>query len=326
MLPVSKWLRLPACLFLRLEDERIYAVVRMAFAAAALLNLIFLWPDRQVFLSDSGLVDPVVAMDKATPVYLSVFRIAGGETAVTAVMLVTAFALVMLFAGIGARFAAFWVLVWHISYIARSPLPLAGWDLVLRSFSFLTLVSPLGKCWTLPALIRGSRQLIPANVPCYGLILMRLQVLVIYWQAVLARFFNPAPYWKNGEFLSYYLLSHHARWPGRWVTEFQAFLTLGTYAIQLTETAIPVLLLVRKTRRLGALLGIALHAGICVVTRDIGLFAIVMIMTYSAFLRKEDIEDLERWVKRLTRNSEKRSPGDELQPQPHALPPKHQSS
>jgi hypothetical protein len=295
---ISQWLRLPSDFFFRHEDERIYAVVRMAFAAVALLNLILLWPDRHVFFSDAGMVDRNAAMSQAHPAYLSIFSLSGSEAAVTGVMLVTALSLVMLMAGVCARLAALWVLVWHISYMARSPLSMTGWDVVLRSFSFLILVSPTGKCWTLTTLWRGRGGMLPASVSRHGLILMRLQVLVIYWQAVLARILHPDPYWGNGEFLSYFMLSHYARWPGTWVLEYGSLMALGTYAIQLAETAIPVLLWVRKTRWRGAILGTALHAGISVFARDLELFCLTMMMTYLAFLRKEDVEDMERRVKR----------------------------
>jgi hypothetical protein len=304
MRPISKWLRLPSDLFFRREDERIYAIVRMAFAAVALLNLIFLWPDRHVFFSDAGMVGRDAAMSQASPVYLSIFALGSSPAAVTGVMLVTALALVMLMAGVGARLAASWALVWHISYIARAPLPLAGWDAVLRCFSFLVLVSPMGKCWTLPAILCGRGAMIPTAVSQHGLILMRLQVLVIYWQAVLARLLHPDRYWGNGEFLSYFMLSHHSRWPGTWVLEYGSLMALGTYAIQVAEAAIPVLLCIKKTRWWGAMLGVALHAGISVFARDLELFCLAMVMTYLAFLRKEDVDGLERrvkhWLKRGT--------------------------
>lgn len=291
---ISQWLRLPADLFFRREDERIYALVRMAFAAVALLNLFFLWPDRQVFFSDGGMVDREVAISQAKPVYLSVFGLAGSETAVTVVMLVTAVTLVMLLVGVGARLAAFWVLVWHISYIARSPLPLAGWDVVLRCFSFLVLVSPLGRCWTLPVWLRGRGGMVPVDVSGHGLVLMRLQVTVIYWQAVLTRLFHAEPYWRNGEFLSYFMLSHHARWPGTWVLEYGSLMVVGTYAIQVIEAGLPVLLWVKKTRWWGILAGTSLHVGIDVFGKSLGLFCLAMMMTYLSFLRREDIEGLER--------------------------------
>lgn len=281
------------------EDERIYAAVRIAFAAVALLNLIFMWPDRHAFLSDSGMIDRDVVTSRADPVYLSIFALARSDAAITCCLLVTALALVMLMAGIGARLAAFWVLVWHISYHARAPLATTGWDMVLRSFSFLVLVSPVGKCWTLPALMRAGGKMIPALVPRHGLVLMRLQVVVIYWQAVLARFVNPDPYWGNGEFMSYFMLSHHARWPGRWVLEYEGILTFTTYTAQIAEVAIPVLLWVKKTRWWGMLLGLALHAGISVFARDLWLFFLAMMMTYLAFLRAEDVDAAAHRMQRL---------------------------
>ena len=295
---ISQWLRLPADLFFKREDERICAVVRMAFAAVALLNLIFLWPDRHVFFSDAGLLDQAVVKSEASPAYLSIFELARSETAVTCCMLVTALALVMLMAGVGARLAALWVLVWHVSYTARAPLALTGWDVLLRCFSFLILVSPIGKCWTLPALLRGGGKMIPPMVSRHGLVLMRLQVLVMYWQAVMRRLLSPDPYWGDGEFLSYFMLSHHARWPGRWVLEYGSLLAVATHAIQLAEIAIPVLLWVKKTRWWGAMMGLALHAGISVFARDLGLFFLSTMMSYLVFLRTEDIEGATRRMKR----------------------------
>lgn len=298
MSQTSHWFRFPADLFFRREDERIYALVRIAFAAVALLNLLFLWPDRQAFFSDGGLVDPEVAMSEASPVYLSVFQFARSDTAVTGVMILTALALVMLLAGIGARLAALWVLIWHVSYIARSPLPLTGWDTILRCFSFLVLVSPMGKYWTFSTLKRGFSGMVPVDVSRHGLVLMRLQVFVIYWQAVLARLLHPEHYWVNGEFLTYFMLSHHARWPGRWILESGSLMAVGTYGILFAEIAIPVLLWVRKTRWWGFLLGTALHGGVAFFAHDLGLFCLAMMMTYLSFLRKEDVERLERFVQR----------------------------
>ena len=297
MRSLQAWLRFPARLFFRPEDERIYAAVRIGFAAVALLNLIFLWPDRHIFFSDGGMIDAEVARTQANPVYFSIFAFARSGAAVTCCMAVTAVALVMLLMGIATRIAAFWVLVWHLSYTMRGTLAMCGWDQVLWAYSFLVFVSPAGKCWTLPALLRGGGRSLPALLPGYGLVLMRIQVLVIYWQAVFSRIACPDPYWGNGEFMSYFLLSHHARWPGPWVLEYGGLLTFATHAAQLTELTIPVLLLVKKTRWWGMLLGFSLHAGISIVTRDIELFFLAMMMTYLAFLRAEDVERIEQWVR-----------------------------
>jgi hypothetical protein len=165
----------------------------------------------------------------------------------------------------------------------------------------------MGQCWTLAAMRRGFSGIIPADVSRHGLVLMRLQVVVIYWQAVLSRLRHPEPYWANGEFLTYFMLSHHARWPGQWVLEYESILVAGTYAIQLAELAIPVLLWVKKTRWWGFLLGTALHTGISVFAHDLVLFCLAMVMTYLAFLRKEDVDGLERSIRRWSASPERLS-------------------
>lgn len=303
MPPLADWLRFPARLFFWQVDERIYALVRMGFATVALLNLLALWPDRQVFFSDAGLIEAQAAQALVGPAYFSIFTFARSADAVSWCLIATGGVLVLLFAGVATRPAAFWVLVWQQSYYVRAPLITTGWDALLQVFAFFLLVSPPGRCWSLPALLRGGGKTRPAQVSAHGLVLMRLQVLVIYWQAVLSRITKPDPnFWNNGDFMSYFLLSHHARWPGPWVLEFSLLLTLATYATQLAEVATPVLLWVRKTRWWGALLGCSLHAGISVVTRDIELFSLTMMMTYLAFLRAEDLhavpDRVRRWIAR----------------------------
>jgi hypothetical protein len=213
-------------------------------------------------------------------------------------MIFTGITFVALAAGIGARFAAFWALVWHISFVARAPLPIAGWDTILRVYSFLILISPLGNCWTLPALIRGGARTAAAGVSGHGLVLMRLQVFVIYWHAELARLLSPDPYWKNGEFMSYFMLSHFSRWPGHWVLQYEGLMILATFGVQVAEVAVPLLLLFRRTRWWGMLLGFALHVGISVMARGFVMFCVTMLMTYIAFLRKEDIDALVRLLHR----------------------------
>ncbi len=300
MSPLSKWLRLPSAVFFGRTDERIYAVIRIVFAALALLNLLALWPSRHALFADTGLLDATVAKDLSSPFYPSIFRWIHSETAVTCCLAATAVAVLLLMAGIGTRAAALWVFVWHVSYTARAPLAQTGWDVVLRCYAFLVLVSPPGKCWSLATLLRGARAL-PEAVSRHGILLMRLQLLVIYWQAVMRRLVNPAPYWGNGEFLSYFFLSHHARWPGRWVLENESLFAAATHAVQLAEVAIPVLLFIKRTRWWGMFLGFLLHAGISLFARDLGLFFLAMMMTYLAFLRPEDMDAFVRILRRLSR-------------------------
>lgn len=277
-------------IFLGTEDERVCASVRIGFAIAALFNLMFLWPMRETLFATGGTLDFQAAVDRSEIGTVLLFQAFQSAFGVSILMLAVAVALLMLMAGVLPRIAAIFVFVWHLSYCERAPIALTGWDWVLRAFAFLVMVSPTGR-W-LP--------LQPRRVASYGLVLMRLQVLAIYLQTVASKLTNADPYWRNGEFLSYFLMSHFARWPGTWAAEHVGALRVGTYVALAAELAIPILLYVRRTRFYGALLGLLLHGSICVVGRNFEPFLLTMMMTYLAFLATSDVEFVQRWVLRLT--------------------------
>lgn len=280
-------------LFLATEDERIYAIVRIAFSITALVNLCELWPHRETFFAITGMVDLAEAVERSEMASVLLFHGFQTPGQVTLLMSLAGVAMVMLMLGILPRLAAAAVFLWHLSYFERGALPLTGWDMVLRAFAFLVLVSPLGRCWTLPALWQKSA-LRPRQVARYGLILMRLQVAAIYLQTVVAKAIDIDGYWRSGEFLPYFLMSRYARWPTAWAAAHPDLLQLGTYVALLTEAAIPVLLLVRRTRLWGMLLGVLFHGFVAVISRTIEPFLLAMMMAYLAFLTRQDVEWLQR--------------------------------
>lgn len=275
-------------LFLNRVDARIYDCVRIVFAVVSLINLMGLWPDRASLFTEAGMIDQDIVRQYSIGTYVSVFQFCSSMSAVGTYMLFSGAAMILLLLGVVPRAAAFAVFVWHVSYATRAPIALAGWDHVLRSLSFLVLVSPMPVCWSLHFGRVGKKAAEALLVTCYGLTLMRMQVVVIYWQTVLARFENS--FWMNGEFLSYFLLSHNARWPGLWVADYGPWLKVATWLVLAVEFVIPLLLMSRRWHRLGFLAGFLLHAGICLTSRNLGMFFLAMMALYTSFLRKEDIE------------------------------------
>lgn len=276
-------------LFLQPEDERVYALVRIGFGCMSLINLMLLWPLRESLFSSTGMIGMDAALDRSEMATVVLFHLFQTPGEVTALMLIAAVSMLLLILGILPRLAAGVVFLWYLSFIERAPVALAGWDMVLRAFSFLVLVSPMGKCWSLSAWLSKQEPAI-RSVPRYGLVLMQLQVLAIYGQTVISKLTNVNPYWREGEFFPYFLLSHFARWPGAWAAEHSGWLVLGTYLALVMEAAIPVLLLVRRTRFWGMLLGIFLHGFISIIARNIEPFFLTMLMTYLAFFTGTDLE------------------------------------
>jgi hypothetical protein len=270
-------------------DPRVYALVRIALAVAGLANLIDLWPRRLMYFASVGMI-PLDAVRQATQgkAYCSVFYWVSSEAGVTAAFLGAAVALVSLGLGTATRFAAAAVLAWHLSYSHRAFPILHGWDAVLRSYSFLLFVSPLGRVWSLDHVLR-PRPDDAADVPAYGLRLMQWQLFVLYTTTVWLKV--PDPFWRTGQVLAYFGLSQYSRNPNdlflvhhEWVS------ALGTYLTIATELAIPWLLWFRKTRPLGLLAGFWLHFTIAWTAGGLVIFSMCMFAPYLAFLQRADVD------------------------------------
>lgn len=283
-------------LFLAPADARVYTAVRIAFAFVSLLNLLQLWPNQDIYFTDVGMVDQEVVRKFTVGTYLSVFELCHSVTSVSTFMLFSGCGMLLLLLGVWPRLAAGLVYVWYVSYAMRAPLILTGWDEVLRNTSFLVLVSPMPACWSLRSRKARKRAAPELQVPCYGLTLMRVQLVVIYLHAVLARLDNE--FWMSGEFMSFFLLSHNARWPGLWVLNYGFVLKAVTYLVLLLELAIPLLLMVRRWRWFGFGAGILLHAGISLTSYNLHLFFLAMMVLYLSFLQPEDMDWLARRLPR----------------------------
>jgi hypothetical protein len=279
-------------LFLGPADARVYAAVRIAFAFVCLLNLAQIWPDREIFFTDAGMVDHEVVRKYTVGPYWSVLRFCTDLTSVSIYMLISGAFMVLLLLGVWPRLAAAMVYLWHVAFSMRAPFIMVGWDEVLRCTSFLLLVSPMPACWCL-RLGRERRASAAAPAPLrYGITLLQVQLSTIYVQAVLARLGDH--FWMSGDFMSFYLLSHNSRWPGLWVLDYGTLLKGVTYLVLLMELAIPVLLVVPRWRWYGFAAGILLHGGISVMSYNLIFFFLAMMTLYLSFLQKQDMDWLER--------------------------------
>jgi hypothetical protein len=276
-------------------DPRVYALVRIALSIAAFVNLVDLWPRRQMYFSADGMIPPV-AIHAATAgkLYESIFYWVSSENGVTAVFVCAAIAIVALGLGVGTRVAAGLVWAWHLSYSHRAFPILHGWDAVLRSYSFLVFVSPTGRIWSFDRTL-SPKSTDADDVPMYGLRLMQWQLFVLYTTTAWLKVADP--FWRNGQVLLYFSMSQYSRTPDdlflvhhEWVS------ALGTYLTMVTEISLPWLLWFKRTRALGVLAGVGLHVTIAA-TAQLGVFTTCMIPPYFAFLDRSDID----WLARVVR-------------------------
>jgi hypothetical protein len=276
-------------------DPRVYALVRIGLAVAGLANLVDLWPRRHMYFSSAGMISlEALRFTSAGKYHTSIFYFVTSETGVSVVFLAAGAALLALGLGVGSRLAAALVFAWHLSYSHRAFPVLHGWDAVLRSYTFLVLVSPLGRIWSVDHVLR-PRATDGADVPAYGLRLMQWQLFVLYTTTVWLKV--PDPFWRTGQVLAYFGMSQYSRNPDdlfmvhhEWVS------AIGTYLTIAVELAIPWLLWFRKTRALGLLGGFGLHLGIAASSR-LEVFSLCMIPPYMAFLERADVD----WLVTLAR-------------------------
>ena len=215
---------------------------------------------------------------------------------VTSVFVIAALAMLCLALGIGSRVMIVLVFAFQLSYTYRAFPVVHGWDILLRIQAFILMISPLGPTFRECFLSRyGGLQRRDSTVPRYGLVLTQILLAVIYWQTIWLK--APDTAWRNGEFISHFMLSNYSRFQTTAWANWEVVSALLTYATLLIEIAVPLLLWKKRTRWLGFALGVSLHLGILAVSH-IWLFSLAILVPYLAFLTGEDLDAIRRFVRR----------------------------
>jgi hypothetical protein len=283
-------------------DARIYAALRIAFAAVSLLNLIDLWPHRHAFFSPDGMIDLAEVKEAVgSQPYYSVFNYVTSDAGTTAVFLGAAAAIIALGAGCFSRVAAVLVYVWYLSYNYRAFPVLHGWDRLMLITGFVLMMAPIGHAWSVDAWRRRrAGRPVTAAVPIYGLNVLRFQLFVMYLDTVWLKVDDQ--YWRSGEFTSYFMLSVYSRFRWPVMADLQMLSAMFTYGTLAAELSVAWLLLFKRTRVWGFIVGCGLHIGIAV-TADILIFSLATMLLYLAFLDDDDIERIAGWARRRFRAS-----------------------
>lgn len=278
-------------------DPRVYALARIAFATSVLLTLLDFWPIRYECFAVGGVLDREAIEALNTWRFPSVLYLFDSTTSVTLFLIAGIVATVCLALGIGTRLAALAVLVLVVSYTNRARAASTGADQLLRVFSLLFAISPIHRAFALDERWRVARGRAPTTtVPSYGLVLMRLQVFVIYYQTVWLK--SADKYWRTGDLMSYFLMSMYSRVPGRHWADWETLANLMTYGSLFIELAVPWLLLFRRTRLLGFVLGFGMHLSIAILS-TLWLFSLCMMSTYVVFLERADVDALIAYARKL---------------------------
>jgi hypothetical protein len=273
-------------------DDRAYAALRIGYAASAFAVLLDFWQFRYTLLANTGLFGGATVGAPLLP--LNVFALARSETSVSVVMLIAGAAMVCLGLGVFPRTAAVVTYIWTLSYAQTAPASQSGFDTILRVIGFVLVIGPSFGPWRLG---RYSRSAAP---PAYGLRLVQWQLMLIYVCTVWLK--APDPFWRNGDAITYFMMSMFARFPDPRLANVGALGAVLDYGTLLVEATVPFLLWMRRTRFLGVLLGVGLHVGIGV-TSKLALFTVCILPLYAAFFEARDFDRIASWFGRNAPNS-----------------------
>jgi hypothetical protein len=261
-------------------DAHVYAATRIALAALYFGIVLDQWPLRVHLYAAGGMVAERTDLFLYWP--LAHVHSAAGISVLWA--LAGAFA-VSLALGLCTRLSLLYLYTWLCGASVVALPAEAGYDAIARIAGFVLLFSPPIRALALDKALFGSG---PLTLPRYGLRMLQWQLLVIYVATVWHK--APDPYWRNGELVSYFMLSIFSRTPSPIWAELGRTSVLLTWSALLMEIAVPLLLLTRH-RRFGFLLGLLLHGGIAMVS-SVSMFSLAMLPLYASFLTADDLRAL----------------------------------
>ncbi len=299
---LEKWLLEPI-------DARVYALVRMAYGLVVFSIVVEVWPVRTQLFSAEGM-----SWHRPDLLFYIPFKYATSSGEVTALMALAGLCSLMHAAGLFTRATAILLYFWNFSYCAIGYPAESGYDGIARILGFIMVFAPTIRTWSLDERILGPGE---KELPRYALRMMQWQLGIIYVATVWLK--APDSYWRNGELMSYFMMSMYSRFPTWHWSEWGRVSAIMSWGTLFAETLIPICLIFNpRLRWWGFLLGAGLHGGIAF-TSTIGMFSGAMVPLYVAFLEREDVDVVLAYARKLF--VKKEAPPAVAQPLPAKPPP-----
>ncbi|RMF42833.1 MAG: hypothetical protein D6753_06560 [Planctomycetota bacterium] len=268
-------------------------VLRIVFGIAMTVYALVWWADGEFWFSDAGVMQAETARQiTGGRQWSPLFSIPASPALVRGCLAVMSVNAVLMTAGVFSRWQAAMLFFWMVSFQHRNPLILDGEDTVFRLFAFYLMWMPMDARLSLWRALRGAPAVpLRATQPlAWPIRLMQLQMCFLYLSAAWSKWQGAA--WRDGSALFYVIqmgdLFGRGWWPAS-VLESEALIRTGTWSVVVVEAALPLLLLLPRTRKAGVFLGIALHL-MMEYSMHLFLFQWVMIIGLLSFL------DFDRWV------------------------------
>jgi hypothetical protein len=265
-------------------DPRRLAMLRIGYALLALWAYVPMLDELDWLLGDPGTfsVDSRLEhwSDARWNVYANPLWQVRDLAVIQGIFTLGLVSLVCVGLGLGTRvtFPLAWVLL--LSAANRNPVWADGSDAMLRVFGFYMLFMPLGRAWSLDALIFKRERPRPSKWP---LRLFQIQVAILYVKTGTIKILEER--WREGEAV-WHALSAQTYWrfDASWFFQqrwFEWFTNAATYGTLVFELGFP-LMFFRRLRPAMLVAGLGLHIGIFIFL-SLGGFSEAILWTYLAF-------------------------------------------
>lgn len=284
-------------------DLRLIGLMRVLYAALMFVNAAAWGPDLLLWFGETGVMPFAASRQLGASDTLTLFSLLPRtDLTVQVAYGLLLLHLVLLGVGIWSRLQAVGTFVWLLSFQHRYVTLFDGEDTVFRLLCAALIFLPLAHCYSLDAwLARRRGTPYPRVGSAWALRLVQLEMTAIYASTAWEKLRGSD--WLDGTALYYVSrlddLFGHFPIPTALLESLTA-LKLMTWSVLAIEVALPFALWIPRTRRLGILLGVALHLGI-EYSMSLFLFEWVMILGLLAFARPEDFGALRDLLARLRR-------------------------
>ena len=297
------------------SDPRIPALIRIGCASLVLINLIAWFPYLEMWFGETGVLpgDFWRIRDERLPALFQQWSLLAmvprGHVSLLICYSVFLLQTVCLLVGFASRFSAASVFVWLVSFQNRNQMILDGEDDVLRLISFFLIFMPLAEVWSVDAWLRnrGNKPGPHAAVeptyqshcsPCAVRMLQYVMVLIMFATGVWKLSGEP---WRDGTAL--YYVARIDDLFGRFPVPHYLFDTpwtvrAMTWGVLYVELVIPLLIWIPKARRFCLFVLLAFHLS-NEWAMHLFLFHWIMLLGWTSFLKREDLEAVARiWPRR----------------------------
>ncbi len=292
-------------LWFRPVSARGIAVLRIALGLVLLDQLLALWPDLAGLVGPDALVTVDAARSQIRVGRWTPFDTVGDPAVLHRWMAAAVLAALCFTAGLGARVAGVFSVVFQAWLYQRDPYFMNGGDRVLRLGILYLCTVPCGAAWSVEAWLRQRLRGTPEGpasplVPATATVLIRLQLMAVYTWSGIQKAGTAA--WKEGDALYYALSSgNYARAPHLFDSALaspavQAVLSASTWVVLAWECGFALLVLWPRTRHWALGIGVAFHASIFL-TMTVGVFSTATPLLLLAWLHPA-------WVERLGEHRE----------------------